>query len=325
MSEGGRTMMPYLERQARFALLVLLGLVIVLFSVLEPDAYFTVNNLRTIALTQAVLGVLAIATMLPLITGNFDVSVAANLGVGGVLVTGLTTKSGLPALLAIPVVIAICAGISLFNGVLVAKGRMNPFIVTLGVSTILSGAVVWYADGQILYKDFPPLVHDIGSGNVLGLPYPVLIVIVVCLVFWYLLEHTPLGRYMYAVGSSADAARLSGLNVTRLTLVTFALSGALCGVAGIMQAGELGAGDPTVGPHFLLPAFASVFLGAACIKLGSFNVLGTMIAICFLAAGVTGLVLVGVSSYVQPIFEGTALIVGVGLVRFLRRRDADVI
>lgn len=305
---------------ARWALVGVLLAIIALFSALEPDIYFTRANLEAVAVTQAVLAILAVATLLPLIIGAFDVSVGANLGLGGVLAAGLAAKQGLPGGAAIVLAIGICTAVGLVNGLLVARGGIDPFIATIAVSTILGGVVLWYTDGQVISAGVPKVILDIGSSQPLGIPLPIWILLVIVVLVWYLTEHTPLGRYLYAVGGSREAARLSGINVTRLTVIAFLISGFLAGVAGVVQAGVIGGGNPTVGPSFLLPAFAAAFLGATAIKLGAFNVWGTIVAVYLLAAGVTGLVQVGVPTYVEPIFNGSALIIGVGLVRVLRSR-----
>lgn len=305
---------------ARWALVGVLLAIIAVFSILEPDIYFTRANLEAVAVTQAVLAILAVATLLPLIIGAFDVSVGANLGLGGVLAAGLAANQGLSGGTAIVLAILICTVVGLCNGLLVARGGIDPFIATIAVSTILSGVVLWYTEGQVISAGVPKVILDIGSSQPLGVPLPIWILLVIVLLVWYLTEHTPLGRYLYAVGGSREAARLSGINVTRLTIIAFLISGFLAGVAGVVQAGVIGGGNPTVGPSFLLPAFAAAFLGATAIKLGAFNVWGTIVAVYLLAAGVTGLVQVGVPTYVEPIFNGSALIIGVGLVRLLRSR-----
>lgn len=304
---------------ARLALPIVLLAVVVMFSALRPETYFTVSNLRAVALTQAVLVIVALAALFPMVTGAFDVSVGANLSVGSILAAGLAAKQGWPDIAAIFAALVVCTLIGLLNGVIVVYVGINPFIATLGMSTVLSGAVLWYSQGTVIFQGVPKALVSIGRDDVLGIPLPVLLMAAIVLVAWYVTEQTPIGRYLYALGGSYEAARLSGLNVGRLTLLTFVISGGLCGIAGIIQAGILGAGNPTVGPQFLLPAFAAVFLGATAIKIGSFNVLGTVVAVFLLAAGVTGLEQVGVAVYVEPIFNGLALILGVGLVKMLHR------
>lgn len=123
---------------------------------------------------------------------------------------------------------------------------------------------------------------------------------------------------MTATGGSKDAARLSGINTERITILTFVFAGVLCGVAGVVQAGELGSGNPAVGPSFLLPAFAAVFLGATSFHVGEFNTWGTILAVVTLATGVAGLNLMGLPSWVEPAFNGVALLIAVTATRYLR-------
>jgi ribose transport system permease protein len=304
---------------ARWALPALLVLTVVVFSLLKPETFMTVANFKTVAQQQSVLAILAVAALLPLIIGAFDVSVAANLGLGAILATGLASKQGLPAGAAVATAVAVCTLIGFVNGSLIAGLQINPFIATLGMSTILTGATLWYANGSIIFENIPQSLINAGQKDLLGLPLPVVYLVVVVAIAWFVTEFTPLGRYLFAVGGSFEAARLSGLNVRGLTLLTFTLSGFLAGIAGVVQAAQLGSGNPTVGPSFLLPAFAAAFLGATTLKVGTFNVPGTIIAVFFLALGVNGLELNGVPAYVEPVFNGAALIVGVAFVRLLRR------
>jgi ribose transport system permease protein len=310
---------PHSVAMARWALPALLIVTALIFTVLSPDKFPTVGNFTTIGQQQSVLAIAAIAALLPLIIGAFDVSIGANLGLGAILATGLAAKQGLPAGTAVILAIAICTGIGMINGFLVAIVQINPFIATLGMSTILSGAVLWYAKGSIFYENIPKVLTDAGQNELLGIPLPVFYLAAVVAIIWYVTELTPVGRYLFAVGGSYEAARLSGLNVRALSLLTFTLSGMLAGIAGVVQAAQLGSGNPTIGPSFLLPAFAAAFLGATTLKVGSFNVPGTIIAVFFLAIGVNGLELNGVPSYIEPIFNGAALILGVSFVRLLRR------
>jgi ribose transport system permease protein len=171
----------------------------------------------------------------------------------------------------------------------------------------------------VIYTKIPQSLPNFGKNKLLGIPYPVLTVIVIALIAWYLLEHTPLGRYFYALGGSKDASRLSGLNVSRLGIIAFMFSGFLAGAAGVLESAVIGTGNPSVGNSFLLPAFAAVFLGATTIKVGSFNTFGTVIAVVTIAVGVAGLELVGVPFYIEPIFNGGMLILAVLATRFLRR------
>jgi ribose transport system permease protein len=143
--------------------------------------------------------------------------------------------------------------------------------------------------------------------------------IVIAAVGWYVLEHTPYGRYLYAIGGSKEAARLAGVNVRRLTFSCFMVSALLGAIAGLLTASRMGSGDPTTGPSFLLPVLAGALLGAAAYKPGTYNIAGTIIAVFTLAVGVTGLQLLGAPFWIEPVFNGAALIIAVGVTRYLQK------
>lgn len=304
---------------ARIALPLLLMLLIVVFSILAPSTFATIANLKTVLNLQAVLTILSIGLLLPLIVGELDLSVAANLGLGLILVTGLTSQQGIPVVLAIVLAIAACTVVGVLNGLLVMKVGINSFIVTIGMSTVLTGVIGAYTLGNVFYENIPPELSALGQGNLFGIPLPVVYAAVIAVVVAYVLTMTPVGRFLYAIGGSKDAARLSGIPVHRLTIGAFAGAGALAGIAGVVQAGILGSGNPTVGPPFLLPAFAAVYLGATAISPGTFNVWGTIVAVITLQVGTTGLALLGAPFWLEPIFTGVALIGAVAATRYLRR------
>lgn len=306
---------------ARFALPAIFVLIILFFSIAVPDTFPTSDNAKAIINNQAVLGILAISLILPLVVGEFDLSVAANLGLAAILVVGLPAKSGVAFVPAVLIAIAASGGVGLFNGLVVAKIGVNSLVATLGTASIVTGAVAWYTEGKSIFEGVPPALTEIAKHDVVGIPLPGIYLLVVAVVAWFLLEQTAIGRHLYAIGGSKEASRLSGLNVSGLTIAAFTAAGVLAGVAGVVQAALLGSGQPSTGPGFLLPAFATVFLGATAIRLGTFNVIGTVIALFTLATAITGLQLMGVAFYVAPIFQGVALLVAVSLVRLLRRES----
>jgi ribose transport system permease protein len=306
---------------ARIALPVILLIFIVVFSALRPDTFFTSANLTTTLALQAVLAILCLSLLLPLIVGELDLSVAANLGLAVVLVTGLTSQDGWPLPFAIGVALAVSALIGLVNGVLIARVGVNAFVVTIAMSALVTGAIGGYTQGNVFYENIPQGLVDLGRGDLLGIPKPVVYAAVIAITLWYVLSSTPLGRYLYAIGGSKDAAALSGVPVKRLTVLAFVGAGLLAGVAGVVQAGILGSGNPTVGPPFLLPAYAAVFLGATAIQPGVFNVWGTVIAVLTVQVGTTGLVQLGAPFWIQPIFEGAALLIAVIVSRWLKREE----
>ncbi|WHA42606.1 ABC transporter permease [Agrobacterium larrymoorei] len=309
-------------RWAPYALPAILVLFILVFSVLVPDIFPTLRTLKTLLRTESVAAILAIALIFPLIVSEFDVSIAAVLGLSAILVTGLPSLQGLPLPVAVLISISVCGLIGFINGVMIVRIGISALVATLGSSVIVTGMVFWYTNGNVIYNDIPPQLFLLAQTDVFGVPAPAVFLIVVAVAAWYVLELTPLGRYLYAIGGSKPAAELAGVNVKGLTILAFVIAGVLAGLAGILQAAQLGSGNPSVGPPFLLPAFASAFLGATAIKINRFNVLGTVVAVFTVAVGITGLQLLGMPFYAAPIFQGAALIIAVSASIYLKRRAA---
>jgi ribose transport system permease protein len=306
----------------RYGLLILFALSAAGFSVLLPDSFATVLNFRNIAGNQAVLAIVSLAAIIPLICGHFDLSIGAVLGLTSVATAALFSTYSAPMWVAVPAGIALGALVGLFNGVLIAKLHVNALITTLGVATVITGLITLYTDGQSILTGIPTALTDIGSGVWFGVPCTLYFLGGVALFTWYLLEHTPFGRYLYAVGSNPQAARLVGLKVDRIVIQSFVVSGALVGFGGVLQVARQGSGNPQVGVFFLMPALSAAFLGATSIHPGRFNVPGTILAVFFLAKSVSGLSLLGVDNWVEAIFNGTALVIAVALSTVLSRRQA---
>ncbi|MFC3323668.1 ABC transporter permease [Mesorhizobium cantuariense] len=316
-----RTTPIWTIRYAGYALPAILLILVVIFSVLNPTTFPSLLTLNTLLRTESVAAILAIALIFPLVVGEFDLSVGANLGLGAILVTGLTSQGILTIWPAIVAAIAMCGLVGAINGVLVARIGINAMVATLGMSVIVTGSVLWYTQGNVFFDNIPIQLTDLADNSLLGVPMPAVFLAIVAFCAWYVLEQTPFGRYLHAVGSSKDAAALSGLNIRNLIFSSFLISGLLAGFSGVLQAAALGSGNPNVGPAFLLPAFSAAFLGATAIKIGTFNVLGTIVAVFTVAVGITGLQLMGVAFFVTPIFQGVALIAAVTAARFLRRQE----
>lgn len=308
----------------RYALAILLAATVAGFSLLEPDLYATGANFRATMASQAVLAVAALAVMVPLLAGQFDLSVGATLGLSAVVLASAVGRHGVTLPVAIVLAVGSGALIGLVNGVLVTRFSINSLIVTLGMTSLIRGGLERYAAGQVLLEGIPRSVKNLGSvlpENLwLGLPRIVFVMAAVAVSVWYVVDHTPWGRSLTAVGVNAAAARLVGIRVDRVVVASFVAGGALAGIAGLLQVGYSGQANPAVGPNFTLPALAAALLGASAIRPGRYNVGGTLIAIYFLAAAVSGLNFAGLGRGVEPIFNGAALIVGVGLSTALRRR-----
>jgi ribose transport system permease protein len=306
----------------RYALVLLFAAIVVFFSVRLPESFATVLNFRNIVGNQSVLAIVGIAAILPLIGGQFDLSIGSVLGLTSIATASALSRFSAPLWVAALVGIGLGAAVGAFNGVLIAKLGVNSLITTLGVATVITGIISWYTEGLSILTGIPQALISMGSGVWLGLPRTLYGLTVVALFTWYLLEHTPYGRYLHAVGSNPNAARLVGLDVDRVVILSFVISGAMTGFGGVLQVARQGGGNPQTGNFFLLPALSAAFLGATSIHPGRLNVPGTVVAVFFLATTVSGLSLSGVDNWVESVFNGTALAVAVGLSTVIGRHRA---
>jgi ribose transport system permease protein len=304
----------------RYGLLGLFVLVAALFSVLKPDTFPTVENAQTIASTQGVIALLALAATLPLIVGQFDVSIGFQLGLSQTLCAGLMIKNGWSPVPAATAGVVSCLVIGTVNGLLVTKLRLNSFIATLGVGTVVLGLTQVYGNDETISGALPSGFTSLGQSQLLEIPLPFVYVAVTAIVLWLAMEYTSWGRECHATGGNPRAALLAGVRTERVTLECFVLAGLLSGIAGVLSVTILGAAAPTVGLGALLPAYAAAFLGATAFRPGRFNAAGTMLAIYLLATGVTGLQSLGAKFYVEQLFYGGSLLIALAASALVERR-----
>ncbi|MEA2330765.1 MAG: ribose transport system permease protein [Thermoleophilaceae bacterium] len=306
---------------ARYGLVVVFVAVCALFSIVNSDTFPTLDNAQTVASTQAVVAVVALAAMVPLVTGQLDLSLGFVVGLGQALCAGLMIKEGLPAGLAMLIVLAAGVAVGAINGLLVVRMRMNAFIATLGTGILVLGATEWYTGNLIITGSLPPSFLDLGQSQLGPVPLPFVYVLVCCAALWIALEYTAWGRRCFAAGGNPRAALLAGVNVDRVTMQSFVVAGLLAGVAGILSVAIIGSSSPGVGLNYLLPAFAGAFLGATSIRPGRFNAIGTVIGIYLIAVGITGLQQLGAAFYTTEFFNGGALLIAVALSAGAARRQ----
>lgn len=300
----------------RYGLVFLLALVFVAFASLwdYPATFRSSENLQQVLRSQAIPAILALAIILPLVCGQFDLTVGSVAGVSAITVAGAIADHHKSLAFAVVVALGIGLVIGLVNGLLIAYVGVNSLIATLGVGIAVSGLVEWYADGRSILIDTAGGLARTGSGSWFGVPSLVYFVAGFALVFYYVLQHTPLGRHLQSIGSNANAAHLVGIDVRRLTLLAFVISALTSAVAGVLYLGSIGSASASGGGIPLtLPALVAAFLGATTIKPGRFNVLGTLIAVYLLAFALSGLSLNGVDSWVQNVVTGTGLVMAVTL------------
>lgn len=307
----GRTLA--LEGLNRYGLLFVFAAVLILFSLLRPSTYPTLSNFQSISSTQGVVALLALAAMLPLVVGEFDVSIGFQLGLSQTLCAGLIIKDGWPVGLAVAAAVLACCVVGVCNGLLVTRLRLPSFIATLGVGTVVLGLTQLYGSDETISGLLPSWFTNLGRDNVADVPLPFIYVLIAAAVLWIAYEYTAWGRECLATGGNPKAALLAGIRTRRLTFQSFVAAGLLSGLAGVLSVTILGASAPTVGLGELLPAYAAAFLGATAIRPGRFNAIGTVVAVYLLASGITGLQMLGAEYYVQQLFNGGALLIALTL------------
>jgi ribose transport system permease protein len=317
---GRRWLTPLMAE--RLALPVAWGILCIVFSIVRPDTFPTVDNFATIFGSQAVLVVLTLALLVPLTAGDYDLTIAANATLSAMVVAILNANHGWAIGWAILAALGIGAFVGFVNGGLVVLLGADSLIVTLGTSTFIAGVVLWISDSQTITGVSEGLTTWVVDKRLFSIPLEFYYALGIGVVMFYVFEFTPLGRRLLFVGRGRSVARLSGLRVGRLRWGAMVASGVISAFAGVLYAGTIGAADPTSALAFLLPAFAAAFLGATSIQPGRFNPFGAIVAVYFLVTGITGLQLLGAQSYVQNLFYGGALVLAVALSQLARRREA---
>jgi ribose transport system permease protein len=313
---------PLLRILSEWGLLLLMIALIVVFSVLKPDTFPTFFNFQSILSNKSIQVLLALAVMIPMAANNFDLSVGYVVGIAQVLTIGLQVNQGMSWPLAALLILGLGAFVGLINGLLVTRAHIDSFIATLGTGTVLYGLDEWYTGGTqvtgTLQPGFSSLAATIGGAH--GIPAPAVYVLVVSFALWAVFDYLPLGRYIYVLGANPRAAELNGISAQRYITVAFIAGATLAAFAGIVLEAELRVGQSSVGPEYLLPSFTGALLGATSVKPGRVNVWGTLLAVGVLSITVAGLQQLGAPFFVEQIFNGTMLVVAVGLAVYAQRR-----
>jgi ribose transport system permease protein len=296
---------------------------VVLFTLLKPGVYLSSVTIRLIFSEGAVTCLVALAFLIPLAAGAYDLAVGALMSTSVAIGIWIQLHTSLPPTAGALISVAACTLIGSVSGLIVVRLKVNSFIATLGVSQVLLAVVLLLSGNRQLVSSYPSSWTNLALNDVAGIPLVVIYLVVIAGVLWYLLEHTHIGRYLFAIGGNPEASRLSGVPTDRLLWGALAASGALSGLAGVIYGMRVGTFDASVGPGYLFPAVAAVFLGASQLSQRP-NVWGTLIAYFALAFGVQGLALSSASAAVwsQPLFQGVSLIVAVAITTLpaIRRR-----
>ena len=302
----------------RYATALLLLVFVIVFSLLSSQ-FLTSANWQNLLVVQAVVSCVAFAAILSLVVGEFDLSLGNMIGFLTMLGAFLGGQ-GYDARVVIPVMLLGGALAGLLNGILTVYFQVSSFIATLGTGILLSGFTMGLSGGQVLFDGIPQTILSIGQGHFLGLGITVWLTAVIAVMLVYCLEQTPFGRKLYAIGGSERVAFLAGIRTGMLKIVSFSLAGVLISIGAIFALGQNGAANAGFGPELLLPAYAAAFLGVITYRPGYYNIPGAVIAILLMAVGFNGLNLLGAPFWVQPIFNGSVLIVAVITARAESRR-----
>ncbi|MER7796787.1 ABC transporter permease [Microbacterium sp. NPDC096154] len=310
---------------SRFSVIGVWILMIVVFGIITPERFLSAGVPRVILSGQLEIVFLAAALLCTIIVGEFvDMSVPANYGIAGTVVAVLTVNLGTNVWLSALLAIAVSTLVGLVNGLLVVRLGVNTIVVTLGMSTVLAGLAIWASGAQPISgvpREFTAVVNT----NILGLPVGFYLGLILMLGFAYVLQFTPLGRNMRFVGANREVSRLAGVRVDRVRLGAFVAAGAIAGLGGVLSAAKIGGFDAATAQTYLLPMFATVFLGTAILFPGKFNPIGALLAAYFLATGTLGLqlALIGTNSnlWVPNVFYGAVLVIAVTASTVLGRRS----
>jgi ribose transport system permease protein len=308
-----------------YAILVAWLVLIVIFTLLQPDIFPTWQNVTSIANQKAATVLLTLGLVFALSAGEFDLSIGGAVSLGAAIPAWLATVHGYSLPVAILIALVFAAIFGFINGLLSVKAKIPSLVVTLGTGTALLGIVSGVAGNTTMSVQGDPfalLVKD----RVLGFYVAFWVMLIIAMIVWYILEHTPVGRQLYFVGQGREVARLAGIRTNAYRYCSLILCSTLAALAGAMILATSGSAQSGIGESYILPAFAAAFLGSTAIRPGRFNVWGTVVAVYFLETGITGLQFMGFENWIQDVFYGLALVIGVlvaTLASNLRSRSSD--
>jgi ribose transport system permease protein len=305
---------------SRYAAVLLLLVGSAIYFAVSETGFLTNANIENLLTSVSILWVASMGMTFVVLTGGIDLSVGALVALSGLVLSKLYSGAGLSSWLA--VVLTLLVGLAIgagVNGLLIGGAGLSFFVVTLGTASLYQGSVSIWSGTKTTYID-SSFVDWVGFGKVAGIDAPILIMVVFFLLAFVVLRWTYFGRDVYAVGGNVEAARLSGINVTGTLVAVYAIAGFAATVAGVIQAGRLGASSPIVGSDIPLSAAAAVLLGGTSFTGGVGGVTGTAVGVLFIGTLQNGLAIRGVSSFWQQVVTGVILVLAVGIDRIQERR-----
>jgi ribose transport system permease protein len=280
--------------------------------------FLTATNLSSVVRQTAVINIMALGMTIVIISGGIDLSVGSILGLAGLLGT-MAMEAGSSIVVGIGIGILTGLVCGFLNGFMITQLKIAPFIVTLGTLGIYRGAALIVSNGLPVHN-VPPAFSFLGEGTILGIPFVLWLLVVCGVAVHIILEHTRLGRYAFAIGSSSAAAVYAGIPVTFHTTAVYAIGGLLTGLGGMIEASRLMTGQPTAGTGYELQAIAAVVIGGGSLRGGEGSVIGTLIGAFIMGLLSNGSDLLGISNYVQQVVIGAVIILAVAADELRKRR-----
>jgi len=309
-----------LTKNNQIVLLVTLALLCLVISLGAPQ-FYSVDNLIAILRQCSLVLIIAAGMTMLLIAAEVDLSVGASLAFSGVVAMDVTNKTGSVAL-GVAAAILFGGAVGLFNGLVVTRLRVNSLIATIATMMILQGGVYLYSREAVQNMHLQKAFTDISTGYVGPLPVPVIIAAVVVIIAYVVLRHTTAGRYIYATGANERAARLSGIRPERLKLIVFVVTGLLTGLAGLILASLMNAGQPTAGRGFELTVVAAVILGGTSLTGGRGSLLGTLLGVLVLKVIDNGIIILRWDQDLQMVIPGIVIVLATYLDLVRKKNDA---
>jgi ribose/xylose/arabinose/galactoside ABC-type transport system permease subunit len=299
------------QRIAEYVIVVAIILESIVFAVIAPQ-FVSVPNLVNVALSIAITGILSVGMTAVILTGGIDLSVGSVAALAGVVAAMVASGGGGVGAVMLGAVAALVIGASVgvLNGIMVAQFRVPPFVTTLAMLTICRGFVFIITGGRSI-GDLPASFGFLGRDRIIGIPVPVVLMLVIFAAGWFVLNRMRLGRYIYAVGGNREAAFLAGVSIKRTLLLVYLLNGLLVGLAGLVLASRLGAGVPNAGLQYELDVIAAVVVGGTSLTGGRGSVIGTFWGAVFIGILNNGLNLAGIDPYIQKIALGVVILLAV--------------
>jgi ribose transport system permease protein len=310
------------KQLARYGVLLAIAATFAVFSLLRPDSFFTALTIKAILRDCVPLMIAALGITTVLAMNDYDLSVGGIVSLCATLVVVFLSTEwiGLNWILAIFLTIAVGGLLGLANGVLIAYVGLPSFILTIASGTVFAGLALQIVNSQSVYQGISSSFINLASGTVWGFSRQVFIGLGVLIIAQLFLRHTEYGRYMYAIGGNAEAARLSGVRVQMLRALGFSIVGVTAAIAGILINSQAGAANPNTGIGLLLPAYAAAFLGSSMFRVGLFTPLGTAIGALYLQIIGTGLTILSLTGAVVQMIQG-GILIGAILVSRLTRGE----